>query len=206
MLNATSFLIYWWIAVPQNMTFEYLPSIYSGGVWKNASWIEATEYRFSNLEPFTLYNVTVYVRVKGSMKVFTPYLYYEVATSEGVPLEPINVSVAQINGSRVQVNWAAPQKPNGHLEGYSVYYRSTSQSQRYSNAQIIRVSAAELSLIIESEFQGNITYEFWVKAKNRKHEGLSSKIVQIVFDATSNIDSITGLALKHMIIFFYYAK
>lgn len=78
MLNATSFLIYWWIAVPQNMTFEYLPSIYTGGNWKNTTWIEATEFRFSNLEPFTLYNVTVYVKIKGTSKEFVPYLYYEV--------------------------------------------------------------------------------------------------------------------------------
>lgn len=84
MLNATSFLIYWWIAVPQNMTFEYLPSIYSNGNWKNISqWIDQTEYRFTNLEPFTLFNVTVYVRIKGTNKEFVPYLYYEVATAEG---------------------------------------------------------------------------------------------------------------------------
>lgn len=224
MLNATSFLIYWWIAVPQNMTFEYLPSIYSNGTWRNISWIEATEYRFLNLDSFTLYNVTVYVRIKGTNKEFIPYLYYEVATAEGgnyyyyyyrhcsylnstnlkmcmyfllVPNQPLNVSASQINGSRVQVNWAQPEKPNGHLEGYSVYYRSQ-QLQRSSTPQIIRVSAAELSLIIESDFQGNVTYEFWVKAKNRKHEGQASRIVQLTFDGTSNIDSIVGLALKHM--------
>jgi hypothetical protein len=113
-----------------------------------------------------------------------------------VPSEPVNVSTTQINGSRVQVSWSPPVKANGHLEGYSVYYRS--QLQRSSNPQIIRVSAAELSLIIESEFHGNVTYEFWVKAKNRKHEGLSSKLVQLIFDGTSNIDSIAGLALKDM--------
>lgn len=83
-LNSTSFLIYWWIAVPQNMTFEYLPSIYVKNAWKNnTEWIESTEYRFNNLEPFTLYNVTVYVRVKGTRREFVPYLYYEVATAEG---------------------------------------------------------------------------------------------------------------------------
>lgn len=81
-----------------------------------------------------------------------------------VPNQPINVSASQINGSRVQVSWSQPEKPNGHLEGYSVYYRSQ-QTQRPSTPQIIRVSAAELSLIIESDFQGNVTYEFWVKAK-----------------------------------------
>ena len=83
-LNTTSFLIYWWIAVPQNMTFEYLPSIFVKGAWKNnTEWIESTEYRFNNLEPFTLYNVTVYVKIKGTKKEFVPYLYYEVATAEG---------------------------------------------------------------------------------------------------------------------------
>jgi sortilin-related receptor len=219
MLDATSFLIYWWIAVPQNMTFEYLPSIYNKGAWKNISWTEASEYRFTNLEPYTPYNVTVYVRIKGTTKEFVPYLYYEVATAEGgkfvkyhfilmkfsifnfqssllVPNAPINVSTSQINGSRVQVSWMPPEKPNGYLEGYSVYYRS--QLQRASSPQIVRVGAAELSLIIETDFQGNVTYEFWVKAKNRKHEGLNSKIVQLTFDGTSNIDSIAGLALKHM--------
>lgn len=83
-LNTTSFLIYWWIAVPQNLTFEYLPSIFIKDSWRNnTEWIESTEYRFNNLEPFTLYNVTVYVRIKGTKKEFVPYLYYEVATAEG---------------------------------------------------------------------------------------------------------------------------
>lgn len=107
------------------------------------------------------------------------------------------MSASQINGSRVQVSWTQPEKPNGHLEGYSVYHRSQ-QLQRSSTPQITRVSAAESSLIIESDFQGNVTYEFWVKAKNRKHEGQASRIVQLTFDATSNIDAINGLALKHM--------
>lgn len=85
MLNATSFLIFWWIPVPQNLIFEYLPSIFtSNGEWKNVSqWINQTEYRFTGLDPFTLYNVTVYVRIKGRVKEFVPYLYYEVATAEG---------------------------------------------------------------------------------------------------------------------------
>jgi len=70
--------------VPQNMTFEFLPSIYSNHHWKNVStWIDTNEYRFSNLEPFSLYNVTVYVRIKNSNKIFVPYQYYEVATAEG---------------------------------------------------------------------------------------------------------------------------
>lgn len=63
---------------------------------------------------------------------------------------------------------------------------------------MLRVSAAELSLIIESDFQGNVTYEIWVKARNRKQESMSSKLVQLTFDGTSNIDQIVGLTLLGM--------
>lgn len=217
LLNSTSFQVYWWISVPQNMTFEFLPSIYIKGVWHNhTEWIKNNDFRFSNLDPYTLYNVTVYVRITGTKKEFPPYRFYEVATAEGgkiddtllqfnrnlcsfpfiVPSEPINVSVVQINGSRIQVSWSPPQKPNGHLEGYTVYHRPQLQSN--ANVQINRVGAAENSLIIESDFQGNITYEVWVKAKNRRQESMSSKLVQITFDGTSNIDQISGLSMVDM--------
>lgn len=83
-LNASSFLIYWWIAVPQNLTFEYLPSIFSNNSWRNnTDWTENTDFRFVNLKPYTLYNVTVYVRIKGQNTIFPPYLFYEVPTTEG---------------------------------------------------------------------------------------------------------------------------
>lgn len=106
------------------------------------------------------------------------------------------MSAVQINGSRVQVSWSAPLRPNGYLEGYTVYHRPQLQSN--ANVQMLRVSAAELSLIIESDFQGNVTYEIWVKARNRKQESMSSKLVQLTFDGTSNIDQIVGLTLLDM--------
>lgn len=70
--------------MPQNLTFEFLPSIYNNVEWKNMSkWTENNDFRFTGLSPFTVYNVTVYVRIKNTTKVFPPYLFYEVATAEG---------------------------------------------------------------------------------------------------------------------------
>lgn len=106
------------------------------------------------------------------------------------------MSAIQTNGSRIQVSWTAPLKKNGHLEGYTVYHRPQLQSN--ANVQINRVSAAELSLIIESDFHGNVTYEIWVKARNRKQESMSSKLFHLTFDGTSNIDQIIGLQLLDM--------
>lgn len=94
------------------------------------------------------------------------------------------------------VSWSPPLKPNGYPDGYTVYHRPQLQSN--ANVQINRVSASEHSLIIESDFQGNVTYEVWVKARNRRQESMSSRLVQLTFDGTSNIDQISGLAMMNM--------
>ncbi|XP_058466286.1 sortilin-related receptor-like [Malaya genurostris] len=191
-LNSTSFLIFWWIPLPQDVRFEFLPSIYYNGEWKNVSnWIDQTDYRFTNLKPYTLYNVTTYVRVKNQTKITPPYIYYEIATSEGIPSVPLNVSVVQINGSRIQVSWQVPKEVNGQLQGYTINYRS--QSKNVGPAQNVKVGASETSVIIETEFKPDIVYEFWVKARNGKHESISSNMVQLKFDGTSNIEKISKI-------------
>lgn len=105
----------------------------------------------------------------------------------------MNVTATQVNGSRVSVSWAPPLESNGHIEGYTIFHRP--QSINVGPAQSVRVSASESFCVIESEFHGNTTYEFWVKARNRKLESLSSKLVQLKFDGTSNIDAITGVRI-----------
>lgn len=191
-LNSTSFLVYWWIPIQSNVSFKYLPSIYDNGKWRNASrWIDETDFRFSNLKPYTLYNVTVYVKLKTVTKITPPYKYYEVATSEGIPSAPLNISVIQINDSRIQVGWQAPKEVNGMLQGYTINYRS--QSKNVGPAQNVKVGASETSVIIESEFKADIVYEFWVKARNGKHESVSSNMVQLTFDGTSNIEKVSKI-------------
>lgn len=75
-VNESSLYLYWWMATPQNVTFEYLPA-YSlaepDAKWINASkWISDTVYQFTNLEPYTKYNLTVYVKIKNQPTVFPP--------------------------------------------------------------------------------------------------------------------------------------
>lgn len=201
-INATSFLIFWYMSVPfeTNATktasrqFEYLPSISVSGTneWKNnTKWIENTEYRFLNLKPYTKYNATVYVREKGSTRVDPPFVFSEVTTAEGSPSHPLNVTVSQLNGSRVQVSWQPPQEPSGVLKEYTVYY--TVQTINVQPVSSVKVSPMERSIVLESNFEGNKTYAFWVKARNGKNESPSSLLVQLTFDDVSNIDRLTNL-------------
>lgn len=77
--NSTSLYLYWWIPVPSNVTFQFLPSIAKAE--PNATWINVTRwiedntsmgYQFVNLEPYTRYNLTVYVKIKGQSTVYPP--------------------------------------------------------------------------------------------------------------------------------------
>lgn len=162
-LNSSSFLVFWYMQGGDNKTFEYLPSISKAGnnKWANhTTWIEHTEFRFTNLTAFTTYNITVYVRIKGSQHVDTPYLSINVTTAEGMPKEPMNVNVTQLNGSRVIVSWDAPTEVFGILKEYTVYYGI--QSPTVNPVNSVKVSPADRSIVLESNFEANSTYNFWV--------------------------------------------
>lgn len=201
-LNATSFLILWYSPAngDEKQEFEYMPSITLAEVdvpqWKNESWTMATEHRFSNLKPFTAYNVTVYVRPKGAQRVDPPSNFLNVTTAEGVPSEPLNVSVRQLNGSRVQVTWSPPKEAYGILKEYTVYYRA--QTYNVQQPHSVKVSPDKNSIILEENFEPNNTYEYWVRAWNSKNESPNSKLVRLSLDDATDMDRLTGLHVTHM--------
>lgn len=196
-VNETSFTITWWIPVPANTTFEFLPSISTIEVnkWKNhTTWLTTPYHQFSNLKPFTNYNVTVYVRVKDNPNdIFIPYLYNNITTSEGIPTEPLNVTVAQVNGSRIRVSWSPPENVYGILTSYSVNFRKESIHIEPSTSG--KVKPQETSTILQGNFEGNVTYLFWVKAKNSKHESPASKMLRLTFDSV-NLDNLQGVRVE----------
>lgn len=200
-LNATSFLVFWYMprSANDNRTFEYLPSIseINTNIWTNhTEWVENTQHRFSNLKPFTTYNVTVYARVKGSNDIDAPYLYINVTTDEGVPNPPLNVNATQLNGSRVQVSWDPPKQAYGILKEYTVYYRPETNSVQ--QAHFVKVSPQEHSIVLESNFEPNTTYIYWVRAKNSKNESPTSNIRRLTFDDSANMDRLNGLHVTHI--------
>lgn len=191
-INDTSLFLFWWMPIPLNVTFEFLPSIaraIPNAKWHNATeWIEETEYQFNNLEPYTKYNMTVYVRLKGNENTTYPPAKYLVAmTSEGVPSEPMDLKVTQKNGTQVEVTWKQPSHPNGVIVSYEGYV-----SPPIPPMEFIRPTT---SAVIDMAFEAGKSYNFWVIAKNRQHQSVSSKVVTFVFDGSANIDDIEDLAV-----------
>jgi hypothetical protein len=85
--NSSTLHLYWWIR-NYSEPLEFLPS-YAEVVneksvrWANATWVDYYEYLFTNLKPYTLYNLTVYVRVKNHKEVYPPVKYVTARTGEG---------------------------------------------------------------------------------------------------------------------------
>lgn len=204
----------------ENQSFEYLPSITEANTqnWMNHSqWLQSTQHRFIGLTPFTTYNVTVYVRQKNNKHIDSPYLYINVTTAEGkpnqyvsldqclysfffsllgVPTEPLNVTVTQLNNSRVRISWEPPKDAYGILKEYTVYYRA--QTISVQQAHSVKVSPHEHSIVLESNLEPNTTYEYWVRVRNSKNESPSSKLVRLTFDQSLDMDRLTGLHVTHI--------
>ncbi|XP_076622054.1 sortilin-related receptor [Colletes latitarsis] len=190
-VNATSFFMFWWMPVPINVTFEFLPSIaYAepGANWTNATeWIEEMEYQFNDLKPYTRYNATVHVRLKGQSTVFPPAKYQIVTTGKGVPSEPRNVTVRQGNGTRVEISWLPPLNPNGPIIGYEGFVAPPIPPMQFFRPGL------KTSAIIYMLFEAGKNYSFWVIAKNEEYESASSNVATLTFDGSANVDDIEGL-------------
>lgn len=135
------------------------------------------------------------MRAKGSEHVDPPYLFIDVTTTEGVPTEPLNINVTQLNGTRVQVSWEPPKETYGLLKEYVVYYRA--QSISVQQAHSVRVSPDKTATVLESNFEPNTTYEYWVRARNTKNESPNSRLVRLKL-TDMFINHLSGLHVTHI--------
>ncbi|KAJ8687024.1 hypothetical protein QAD02_022818 [Eretmocerus hayati] len=187
--NATSLFFFWWIPIPKNVTFEYMPSIAlaePGAKWTNASkWIEETDYHFSDLEPFTRYNLTIYVKIKNQPTVFPPARYLVVSTSEGTPSQPWNVTATQRNATCIEIAWQPPIHPNGVITGYEVLMKPAVSS--------VPIQSQNTSVLLDFDFEAGKNYSFSVIARNKAQESAASSSVTITFDGSALIGDIEDL-------------
>ncbi|KAF7992430.1 hypothetical protein HCN44_001755 [Aphidius gifuensis] len=188
--NSTSLSLYWWMRVPKNITFEFLPSICNLEIephkWINStSWINDNEHKFYNLQPYSRYNVTVYVRVKGQTTVYPPYKYWTYKTTEGIPSEPWNVVATQNNGTKITITWRQPVHPNGPITAYEVSITPPLPPKTFIKQKT--------TVTFEHPFETDTNYSIWVIAKNHNFKSKPSSVVQFTFDESANIDDIRDL-------------
>ncbi|KRT81787.1 Fibronectin domain-containing protein [Oryctes borbonicus] len=189
--NESSMLLYWWLPIPDTDKLEYLPSISEVGnnTWVNKTWTTQTDYHFTKLKPYTKYNMTVYVRIVNSEKVFAPAKFYTDITGEGTPSVPTNVSVTQQNGSHILISWSKPEQLNGVIQYYEVCWYPPSPPIKFN------LSDNTTAHLLSNDFQPNVAYNFYVIAYNGKHASGMSEVKKILFDGDVQIDIIRDLTV-----------
>ncbi|KAJ8960391.1 hypothetical protein NQ314_006081 [Rhamnusium bicolor] len=196
-INSTSLLLYWLMPTPSDVKFEFSPAICKVGEdkWKSENWTEDMTHEFSNLHPFTKYNMTVHVRIQNSSMSngFPPAKYFIASTSEGVPSEPWNVTVKQRNGSHILVSWQKPVQPNGVITNYEICWKSQNSSDI-----CLLLTGNETSHLLSPEFQHNVTYTFWVIGHNRKYQSNQSHPVRLLFDGETNLSFVKELKVQNV--------
>ncbi|XP_075525453.1 putative receptor-type tyrosine-protein phosphatase mosPTP-1 isoform X3 [Dermacentor variabilis] len=137
-----------------------------------------TQYTIRNLDTFTQYLV--------SLQVFNPAgrgpaVVVPVMTDEGVPSPPVNVTAVGVTDNTVRLKWREPEKPNGVLQGYYVYF----QPSRNGSAQQQRRTVSHPQPIQEyalTNLRPFSYYDIWVNAFTQKHIGESSNLLKIQTD------------------------
>ncbi|CAH2041323.1 unnamed protein product, partial [Iphiclides podalirius] len=193
-INSTSFLISCWMAQQKMVLYSFLPSIskISDGIWHNMTWTSDSVYRFTNLEPFTNYNVTFYIKDSKSNKTYPSMKYVNTTTGEGVPSPPLRVSVRQMVGSRVGVIWDPPAEPRGVVRFYTLHYAPPIPPI----AKTVYVSSPKgpVTVTVNGYFKPNNNYSFWVTATNNAFTSPSSDVMNITFDVAGDVDELSDVS------------
>ncbi|XP_076356776.1 cytokine receptor-like [Tachypleus tridentatus] len=122
---------------------------------------DATKVNITNLEPFTLYRVTVQVLSKAGISSLSDPKYER--TFAGVPSVPQGVKVADVNSSAIRVTWKSPVKPNGIITNYFVHYQHFSQEVAASHTKEL------YSLVLSKNIESYTNYSIAVQACVDKH-------------------------------------
>ncbi|XP_076274083.1 sortilin-related receptor-like [Rhynchophorus ferrugineus] len=183
-----------WNLIQTEKELEFMPSIskVSEKTWKNQSWVRDSEYIFEKLQPFTSYNITIFVREVSSKVVFPPAYYYVVTTFEGVPSPPLNVTAIQQNGSHILISWDKPAYPNGVITKYEILW-NIGDSERTS----LILNGDETSHLLTADFEHNKSYTFSIVAYNSMNPSDQSAPATIIFDGKTSVDPIKDLFVSN---------
>ncbi|KAK9512535.1 hypothetical protein O3M35_000936 [Rhynocoris fuscipes] len=196
--NSTALPLRWWIQIPANVRLEFLPSIAEipkkdkPAKWVNCTkWITDKDYIYTNLAPFTKYNMTVYVRLNGSDKVFPPVNFLTATTAEDLPSPPWNLAVTQLNGTQMYLKWQIPRKANGVIRHYTIYISPPIPPSEYM------VPATKLEFNVSEYFTPDRYYKFWVTAVNDAGQSNISNVVSILSDSKAYVGRISNLVKEY---------
>ncbi|XP_038105916.1 tyrosine-protein phosphatase 99A isoform X1 [Culex quinquefasciatus] len=139
--------------------------------------------RDSTVESHEIHNLETYTQYLVSIQVFNPEglgppTTVLVMTDEGVPSKPLNLSVLEVTSTTIKITWREPEKLNGAIHGYRVYY--VHQNQTLLHLPILKAEAAVNSVYTYtlSNLKPYTDYKIIVAAFTKKFDGEPSEVSQ----------------------------
>ncbi len=103
--------------------------------------------------------------------------YRSIFISVPGPPKDVTVSISDEEAT-VKVQWNTPDKPNGKLTNYEIYWRPISKQRRYNwTSKIVKAHVLNDKI---SNLNASLRYSVKILAKNRAGEGKFSKPVTFV--------------------------
>ncbi|XP_068916356.1 tyrosine-protein phosphatase 99A isoform X2 [Tenebrio molitor] len=129
--------------------------------------------RDPNVESHTIQNLETYTQYLVSLQVFNPEgpgpnTTVLVMTDEGVPSKPQHLTVLDVSSVTITLRWTQPDKLNGAIEGYRVYYMFNNYTDM--NRDKIKHVSPYITYNL-TNLKPYTEYKIWVKAYTRNHEG-----------------------------------
>ncbi|XP_055614290.1 neuronal cell adhesion molecule-like [Uranotaenia lowii] len=130
-------------------------------------------HEIHNLEPYTQYLVSIQVFNPEGLGPPTTVL---VMTDEGVPSRPRGLSILEVTSGTIKISWQEPERKNGVIHGYRVYY--VYQNQTLLHLPILKSDAIQNSVYYYtlSGLKPFTDYRLIVAAFTLKYDGEPSEI------------------------------
>ncbi|XP_017785982.1 PREDICTED: tyrosine-protein phosphatase 99A isoform X2 [Nicrophorus vespilloides] len=146
---------------------------------RGADDVQEIYIRDSHVESHTILDLETYTQYLVSLQVFNPEglgpsTTVLVMTDEGVPSEPLNLTVLNITSESIYLAWSEPEKKNGPITGYRIYYNSRNITSVQSITSLDPNSSLQYNL---TDLKPYTEYMILVQASTAKNEGVQSKSV-----------------------------
>ncbi|KRZ40215.1 Tyrosine-protein phosphatase Lar-like [Trichinella pseudospiralis] len=155
---------------------EYRPKYADLSDFLTLKVVNQTETNVTNLQPHTQYEF--HVRSVTAVGHSRPSRPVETTTHEAPPQgPPKNVHSRAVSVSSIMVQWEPPEKPNGFIVAYMVYYTSQ-PTEPFSVWSTKEVGNERLTTV--GDLQPNVVYTVRVQARNSAGFGPVSEPVSVV--------------------------
>ncbi|XP_024082904.1 Down syndrome cell adhesion molecule-like protein Dscam2 isoform X2 [Cimex lectularius] len=132
-----------------------------------------TTAKINGLQKYSNYSMEVWAFTKVGDGVKSKPIFC--ITDEDVPEAPTNIKVLSTSLTSLTVSWTRPNKPNGKITSYTVYWR-TLEGGKGRDPEKKRVPPTQTFYQI-AQLSKSGTYELWVAASTRIGEGHHTHVV-----------------------------